>query len=730
MKRLVLAALLLTTPLAAQKKALTVDALYDPKTMTRFGGAVQSGFDWIDDTSFIWPRKDAAGSVVEWRLFDTATGKERPLFDPRKLQNALQEAGLTADATKDALTSADLTFDAKKNAVLFSIADDLYVFSFAKNTATRLTSAPGAEEEASFSPDGRKVAFVRAHDLYVVNLDGRERRLTTDGSAQILNGKLDYVYQEEVYGRGIFKGYWWSPDSTRIAFLQLDERPVPLHTIVDHIPYHVGVNQYAYPKAGDPNPRVALKIAPASGGAIVNADNERYSSGEFLIVNVAWAPDAKTLAYQIQNREQTWLDLVSTMPSDGETETLIHETTKAWVEPLGAPVWLADGSFLWQSERSGFRHLYHYKANGTLDAQVTRGDWEVREVHGTDGTFVYFSGTEHTSLGLDVYRIKLDGSGLQRLSTTEGTHTALFNPSLGLYVDKWSDISTPDQIRVHRNDGRVLHVVEANAVAALTDFDLPKPEFLQVKARDGVMLDAVMYRPTNFDPSKKYPVYQLLYAGPHAPKVLNRWSGQGLQSTLFLQFIAQQGAIAWIVDNRTASGKGAVSAWPIYKNLGESELRDLEDAMQWLKSQPYVDGNRTALFGWSYGGFMVSYAMTHSTAFTAGIAGGTVSDWRDYDSIYTERVLLMPQNNPEGYRKSSPRFAAKDLHGDLLLLHGLTDDNVHVQNTVQFAGELQKNGKVFQMMLYPRTRHGVVDPATVYHVQKTILAFLKGRILP
>lgn len=728
MRRFILALLLLTAPLLAQKKPLSVDALYDPKTMTRFNGAIQSGFDWIDDAAFIWPRTDPAGDVVEWRLFDTATGKERPLFDPKKLQKALTDAGLTIDDAKDALKSKDLTFDAKKSAVLFSIADDLYLFSFARNAATRLTSAPGEEEQAAFSPDGRKVAFVRANDLYVVDLDGRERRLTTDGSAQILNGKLDWVYQEEVYGRGTFKGYWWSPDSTRIAFLRLDESPVPRHVIIDHIPYHLDVDTYPYPKAGDPNPRASLHLVPASGGSVVSIDNDRYSSGEFLIVNVAWAPDAKTLTYQVQNREQTWLDLVSATP-DGETEMLIHETTKAWVEPLASPVWLSDGSFLWQSERTGFRHLYRYNADGQAYRPITKGDWEVREVHGTDGHYVYFSGTERTSFGLDVYRIKLDGSDLQRLSSEEGTHTALFNPSLALYVDKWSDVRTPDQIRVHRNDGKVLHVVETNPVSALSEYDLPKAEFLQVKARDGVALDAVMFRPANFDPSRKYPVFQLLYGGPHAPKVLNKWMGQGMQSYLFLQLIAQQGAIAWVVDNRTASGKGAVSAWPIYKNLGESELRDFEDAIRWLKAQPYVDGNRVALFGWSYGGFMVSYALTHSTEFSAGIAGGTVADWRDYDSIYTERVMLMPQNNPEGYRKSSPRFAAKDLHGDLLLLHGLTDDNVHLQNTVQFMQELQQSGKIFQLMLFPRTRHGVTDPTTLLAAQRTILEFLKGRIL-
>ena len=721
MKRL-LVLLLLATPLFAQNKALTLEALYDPKTMTRFGGAIQSGFEWIDDSTFIWPRRDAAGKLVEWRVFDVATGKERPLFDKTKLRRAFEEAGVPMP---EDVISDDMTFDARKSAVLLTVAGDLWHYR-QSGALTRLTSAPGEEEEATFSPDGRRVAFVRGNNLFVVDLSGRERQLTTDGSAEILNGKLDYVYQEEIYGRGIFKGYWWSPDSSRIAFLRFDERPVPEYTIVDEIPYRLDVEVYDYPKAGDPNPRVSLHIAPASGGEVVAVDHERYSAGEFLIVDVTWADDAKTLTYQVQNREQTWLDLVRA-GLDGASTPLFRETTKAWVDVLGKPLWLDDGSFLWQSERTGFRHLYHYGADGTLIRPVTSGNWEVRQVHGTDGQSVFFSGTERTSLGLDVYRIRLDGTGLQRLSSTEGTHTATFSPKLTHYVDKWSDIRTPDQVRVHRNDGRVTHVVEANVVD--TGFALLEPRFLQIRTSDGVTLDAVLYRPADFDPSKKYPVYQLLYGGPHAPKVLNRWSGQGLQSMLFLQLIAQQGAIAWVVDNRTASGKGAVSAWPVYKNFGESELRDYEEAISWLKAQPYVDGDRVALFGWSYGGFMVTYALTHSKSFAAGIAGGSVTDWRDYDSIYTERYMLLPQNNPEGYRRSSPRFKAADLHGSLLLIHGTTDDNVHAQNTLQFAYELQQAGKPFEMMLYPRTRHAVTDKETLLHVQRTVLSFLRRTIL-
>jgi dipeptidyl-peptidase 4 len=721
MKRL-LFVLLLAAPLLAQQKPLTVEALYDPKVMTRFGGAIQNDFVWIDDTTFLWPRRDAAGELIEWRVFDVATGKERPLFDKAKLRAAFNEAGV---AMPDDVISDTMTFDAKKSAVLLTVAGDLWLWRL-NGALTRLTSTAGEEEEATFSPDGRRVAFIRANDLFVTDLAGRERQLTTGGSAEILNGKLDYVYQEEVYGRGIWKGYWWSPDSSRIAFLRFDERPVPEFTIVDHIPYRLDLNVYDYPKAGDPNPRVTLHVAPASGGAIVDVDLARYAASEYLLVDVTWGHDAKTLTYQIQNREQTWLDLVRA-ELDGSSRTLFRETTKAWVDLLGKPQWLDDGSFLWQSERTGWRHLYHYRADGTLVRPVTGGNWEVREVHGADSQQVYFSGTAHHALGVDVYRVKLDGTGMQRLSSTEGTHAATFSPKLGHYVDKWSDVRTPDQIRVHRSDGRVAHVVEANPVNA--GFALLQPELLQVKARDGVMLDAVLFRPANFDPSKKYPVYQLLYGGPHAPKVLNKWSGQGLQSLLFLQLIAQQGAIAWVVDNRTASGKGAVSAWPVYRNFGESELRDYEDAIGWLKSQPYVDGNRVALFGWSYGGFMVAYAMTHSKSFAAGISGAPVTDWRDYDSIYTERYMLMPQNNPEGYKRSSPRFNAADLHGQLMLIHGTTDDNVHAQNTLQFAYDLQQLGKPFEMMMYPRTKHSVTDKETLLHIQRTILGFLQRTIL-
>jgi dipeptidyl-peptidase 4 len=716
-----------TPPPKPTLKEITIENIFDPKHRVAFSGALQSGFVWLDDKTFTWPRTNEKGDVVEQAVIDTETGKKRVLFDAAKLEGAAKKiAGVSAEEAKRLTTGRNWNFSPNKKSVILTIGEDLYLYAFDADSVTRLTSAPGKEEEADFSPDGRFVSFVRDNDLYVVDVASqRELRLTTDGSENTLNGILDWVYQEEVYGRGNFRAYWWSPDSSRLAFMKLDERPVNRFAVVDHIPYRQTVESELYPKAGDPNPVARLFTVNASGGTPKEVSTESYTSADFLIVSVEWSASNK-LTYQIQDREQTWLDL--NILDGAAPKRLIRETTKAWVEPSGNPEWLKDGSFLWLSERSGFKHLYHYAADGTLKKQVTNGPWEVRTLHGVDAAndWIYWSGTERSILGTDVYRVRLDGSGLQRLSETLGTHSANFNPSRTLYVDSWSDVQTPTQISLVRNDGTRVRVIDANEAPLLREYRTAKPEFLQVKTRDGFVMEAMIIKPPDFDPSKKYPVYQYTYAGPHAPIVRNGW---GRSNYLWYQFIANHGIVVWACDNRSASGKGAESAWTSYQRVGEQELKDLEDGVKWLTSQPYIDGSRVMLDGWSFGGFMTSYALTHSKLWKAGIAGGSVVDWRDYDSIYTERIMRMPQNNPDGYKATSPRFAAKDLHGNLLLLHGAIDDNVHVQNTIQFAYELQKAGKQFRMMLYPKSRHGITDPALNTHMRNTMWGFIQENLL-
>lgn len=719
------------TTSAAQQRALTIDDIYDPATRQDFGGNVARGLTWVNDNEFLWPKRAQGTTPAQLVRVDAATGTSRPLFDAARFEQALTSvAGLSEAERRDIAHRSSYQLNPTNSGTLLEIADDLFYYEFGGDRVTRLTNTAGTEEEATFSPDGRFVAFVRGGNLSTVEIASQiEVALTQDGSTKITNGKLDWVYQEEVYGRGIYQAYWWSPDSSRLAFLRIDGTRVPDITITDHIPYRQALEVIAYPKAGDPNPEAALGIARVTGGPVVWASLDKYTPIEFLLVNVTWTPDAQRVAFSVQDREQTWLDLVSADRQTGATTLLFRETTEAWVSEHGGPVYLKDGSFLWFSERNGWKHVYHYKADGGLARQLTSGKWEARTLHGVDEAngWLYFSGTERSHIGSDVYRVKLDGTGLSRLSQATGTHDAKFNPGLTRYLDTWSSITTPPQVRLHRADGKEERVIDANPVPTLAQFSLVKPEFVQVKTRDGFVMEGVFIKPPAFSTSKRYPVYQHLYGGPHAQTVRDAWMGS---TGLYLQLLAQRGIIVWMCDNRSASGKGAESMWPIYKNFGELELRDLEDGVAWLKQQPFVDAARIGLYGWSYGGFMVTNALTHSRSFAMGIAGGSVTDWRDYDSIYTERFMRMPQNNPEGYRKSSPRFAAKDLSGQLLLLHGLIDDNVHVQNTVQLVYELQKAGKSFELMVYPKSRHGVTDPVLVKHLQTTMLDFTLRTLKP
>ena len=712
----------------AQNKLLTVDDIFDPAKHVNFNGTLPT-VRWLGDGKHYLLTDPAKRDTARIQKVDAATGEAVPFFDTAKMQAALQTlGGVTEQDAKKLATRGSYMMSNDETAVLLNWNNDLFYYQLGSDKAVRVTNNPEEEVGETFSPDDRMLAFVRNNNIYIYDLAAqRERRLTADGSSKILNGRLDWVYQEELYGRGNFEAYWWSPDSTKLAYLRLDENPVPEFTVVDHIPYHQGLEVTPYPGAGDPNPVVQLGIVNAVGGPTRWVDTYKYQPSDLLIVRVSWTPDGSKVVYQAQNREQTFLDLNFAGSDDGKSATVLHETSKAWVEVIDDPTWLKDGSFLWLSARNGWQHIYHYAPDGKLLHQVTDGKWEARSIDGVneDAGFVYFSGTEHSHIATQVYRTKFDGSGLQRLTTAEGSHKAAASPTGRFFVDSWSDVNTPTQLRLYDMDGKLVRAIAENKVDTLSQYKLGAAELLTVKTRDGFVMEAMMIKPPDFDPKKKYPVLEFTYSGPHSPSVKNSWGGTGY---MWHQLMAQKGYIVWICDNRTASGKGVESEWPVYKNFGELELRDLEDGLAWLKSQPYVDGNRIGLWGWSFGGFMTSYALTHSQSFKMGISGGTVSDWRNYDSIYTERYMQTPQNNTDGYWKSSPVHFARNLQGKLLLIHGAIDDNVHVQNTVQFVYELQKSGKQIQLMLYPKSRHGVTDPALVKHMRQMMTDYVLANL--
>ncbi len=722
---LVLLCLALCIPALAQNKLLTIDDIYDPAKRINFSGTTPN-IRWLKDgTHYLLTNDPAKKDRPRMQRVNALTGAATAFFDNAKMEAAFVAlGGISASDAKQVANRGSYALNSKETAVLINFANDLFYYELGSDKAVRVTNNPEEEVGETFSPDARMIGFVRNNNLHVFDLaTQQERRLTTDGGPKILNGRLDWVYQEELYGRGNFEAYWWSPDSTMLAYLRLDENPVHEFTVVDHIPYRQNLEVTPYPKAGDPNPTVQLGVVNAAGGATRWMDTYKYQPSDLLIVRVSWTPDSKKVVYQAQNREQTFLDLNFADANDGKSTTAFRDTTKAWVEVIDNPHWLKDGSFIWESERSGWRHLYHYAADGKLIRPVTDGKWELRSFDGIDqeNGLVFFTATEHSLNGVQPYRIKLDGTGLTRLTQMEGTHRVQVSPDAKLFIDYWSDVNTPTQTRLYDAEGKMLRVIEENKVDALKQYKLGTTAFLEVKTRDGFLMPAMMIKPPDFDPKNKYPVVQYTYAGPHAPQVRNSWGGS---TYMWHQLLAQKGYLIWVLDNRTASGASAEVTWPVYRNFGELELRDLEDGIAWLKTQPYVDSSRIAIWGWSYGGYMTAYALTHSQSFKAGISGAPVTDWRDYDTIYTERYMMTPQNNPEGYKKSSPVHSAKDLHGKLLLIHGAIDDNVHVQNTIQFVYELQKAGKQFELMLYPKSRHGVTDPALLKHLRQMMTDFI------
>lgn len=709
---------------AAQQKMLSIDDIFDPQKRVRFAGN-PTPLQWNRDGSLRQVRA-GTGGVPEVLRFNAVTGEAVPFYDKSKLEAALVPLGIRAEDAKRIANQPNYTFNRAENAIVVSQNNDLFYYSFAENAGRRLTNNSEEELEADFSPDGKYVSFVRGMNLFVVEIaSGRERQLTRDGSEKILNGYLDWVYEEELYGRGNKRGYWWAPDSQKIAFLRTDENPVPKFVLADDTETDQRVENTDYPQAGDPNPLVTLGIADISADTPRFADLAKYKPEDFLISRVGWAPDAGRVVFQAQDREQTFLDLNAASAADGRVTTLLTERTKAWVEAIDNPEYLADGSFIWQSERDGFRHLYHYAADGKLIRRLTSGRWEVGSFYGVDekNGFLYFSAAGENNNWIDthVYRVGLDGTRFQRLTETAGTHRASFSPDFSLFLDYWSDVSTPTQLRLFRADGSLVKVLDENKVAALAEYKLGKPEFLKVKTRDGFEMEAMRILPPDFDPSKKYPVFSYTYAGPHAPSVRNSFGGTRY---MWHQMLAQKGYIIWICDNRTASGKGAEATWNVYQKMGQTEVPDLEDGFNYLKSQPYVDGERLGMWGWSYGGYMTSYFMTHSKMLKMGIAGGLVGDWALYDSIYTERFMRTPQNNPEGYKKGSVIANAANLHGRLLIIHGTMDDNVHMQNAIKLAFELQKAGKQFEFMPYPTQRHGVTNPFQAKHMYQMMTDYV------
>jgi dipeptidyl aminopeptidase/acylaminoacyl peptidase len=674
--------------------------------------------EWIDAEHFLQV-KDGRLMTVEAR-----TGRAEVFADPEKVKKSVLAVGIEDPAATRLSAATVFRMNPDRTAFLFPIGAleaDLGLGYFDGRPGVRITRGSGFREHVSFSPDGTRIAFVRGNNLCVVDVaKAEETRLTRDGGSVVFNGKADWLYEEEIFDRN-GKAYWWSADGKMLAFLRFDDGPAKKSTVVNPLAPDRTETAYAYPRPGDENPHVKIGVVSADGtGKPTFLDPGEYKPRDTIVARVGWMGKTGAVYAYLQNRTQTWLDFVVWDASDAKPKTLFRETTKAWVDEPGPPHYLADGSFLFPSERTGWKHLYHYSPDGKLLTAVTKGEFEVKRVLRADADgAVYFTATNVLTPGETVVLCR--GSLTERgpptvLTSDQYSHGVQLAPEGALFVDRYTDLLTPTRVRV-LDGSKHIRQLDTNPVYEREGYTFGKTEKVSISTADGFRLEGVVTYPPNFDEKKKYPLWVFTYAGPHMPSVKNEWGGGHITD----QALAASGIVAFRIDPRTASGKGVGSAWACYKQLGVQELKDLEEAVAWLTKRGFVDPSRVGISGGSYGGFMTAYALTHSSTFSAGIADAPVTDWALYDSIYTERYMLTPKENPEGYAKSSCVAAAKNLRGKLLLVHGMIDDNVHVQNTVALADALQRANKPFEMMLYPRAQHGIGGP----HFLKLQMEFIR-----
>ena len=716
---------------AQEPGKLTVEWMYSQEAA---GAAATPAFKWLGGGKCVLYDRQKPPAERTLEIYDPAEGSRTPLINEARAISSLAQF-LKTSTPRSLPFPVDI--DGTGDYALYVFDKDLFLLKTDSAAFTRITHTPAEEKCASFSPDGKKIAFVRSNDMYMYDIRGqRELRLTSDESDSVLNGTLSWVYWEEVFGRHD-TGYWWSPDSRAIAYFSTDEAGVSIQHYVDVQPWTPRVIRQRYPKVGQKNPVVRL--------GIVELDSRRttlVNLGERApeyIVRAQWLPDGKRLSFQTLNRPQTELELLLVDRATGTVTPVLKETDPAWVNVLDDLVFLKDGErFIWGSERDGYHHLYLYNIDGTLINKITDGRWAVSPaggevawlrggVAGVDERkdLVYFTALEKSSIERQLYSVKFNGRGMTRISREDGTHAITFSPDLQYYIDRYSNASTPPSLKVYEKTGEEHAVLASPRPEPLAKFNLQYPAFFSIRARDGFSMPAQILKPAQLEPGKRYPVIFYVYAGPSAPVVRNAWQREIFWENLLLQ----NGYLVVRCDNRSATGISKKLETTVLRRLdGPGELNDLVDAVQWVKAQPFVDSARIGIWGWSGGGSCTLLGMSRSREFKAGIAVAGVTDFRFYDTKWAEQVMKTEETNAEGYEQNSLLRYARDLHGSLLLVHGTYDDNVHIQNTWAFADSLIAANKRFEMMIYPMRMHGISDPPARIHLYNTMLDFWKRNL--
>ena len=678
--------------------------------------------------------KDDNAQMLDLWVADVAGGEPHRLIDSRSLaagDKPLTEAE-KARRERQRVTArgiVDYSWDDEGRFLLVPLDGDLYLCDATDARVRRLTETPADEVDAKVSPRGRYVSFVREQNLHVLEIaSGRERAITTDGGGTLSFGVAEFVAQEEMQR---FTGYWWSPDERRIAYARVDESPVDVVPRADIGPSGTTVVAQRYPRAGRPNAVVSLFVRDLSNDQTVKLD--LGADPDIYLARVNWAKDGNTVYVQRQSRDQRTLDVIAFPASGGEGRVILTERSDAWIWLTNDLRPLADGNFLWTSERSGQRHLSLHRPDGTLVRTLTSGDWPVDKLEGVDETrgVAIFGASKDTPIERRLYEVSYRQPGEPKpLTPAGGWWTATVASKGGAFVGTYSDPRTPTQTALYTAGGARVRWIEENRLTETHPSwpyrdGLDAMEFGTLPAADGQPLHYVLKKPTGFDPAKRYPAIVQVYGGPHAQRVTRSW--QPASDRVW----QDAGYVVFKLDNRGSANRSVAFQTGLNRRLGTVEVEDQLRGAAFLKSLPYVDGARLGVMGWSYGGFMTLMLLTaENTPFAAGAAGAPPTDWALYDTHYTERFMGTPAGNPEGYRRSDVLGRLDRLKpGALLLLHGMADDNVIFENSTRLMAALQARGIPFATMLYPGERHSVIRSRTKgLHVMKTHLDFFDRKL--
>ncbi|WP_162126486.1 S9 family peptidase [Flavobacterium phycosphaerae] len=607
-----------------------------------------------------------------------------------------------------------------------SFTADFFLYTIDTKQLTKILTQV---QEPTFSPDGTKIGFVKENNLFIYDIATKKTtQVTTDGKKNsIINGITDWVYEEEF---AFVRAFDWSADSKKLAYIRFDESEVPEFSMnIYKKDLYPTVETFKYPKAGEKNAQVSLFLYDVNANSAKAINLGNYN--DFYIARMKWTNDANVLCAQILNRHQDNLDLLFIDGTTAATKVVLNEKDNAYVDVTDNLTFLKDNSFIWTSEKDGFNHIYWYDKTGKLKSQITKGNWEVTAYYGLDEKTktVFYQSTEKGSTVRDVYKINLDGKSKVKLSEKTGTNEATFSPNFQYFINTFSNATTPPTYTLNTaSNGKVAQSIVDNTALTekLKKYDLPTKEFFELTTEKGNKLNAWMIKPKDFDANKKYPVFMYQYSGPGSQQVANDWLDT---NDYWFMMLAQQGYITVCVDGRGTGFKGAAFKKCTQKQLGKYEVEDQIDAAKVIGNYSYVDKTRIGIFGWSYGGFMSSNCILKGAdVFKMAIAVAPVTNWRFYDSIYTERYLQTPQENAGGYDDNSPINFVSKLKGNFLLIHGSADDNVHVQNSMQMIEALVQANKQFDWAIYPDKNHGIYGGKTRIQLFNKMTTFIKEKL--